>query len=687
MTSLERVEARDKVTGRARYAFEYPVEGAAYLMGVQAAVGRAEIASVDHEAALALPGVLAVLSCENAPEIAEVDDPELLVFQSRKVSYRGQFVAAVVAETWETAQEAARLVRITYADERRPDVRLSADHPGLYEPEEANGGFPAVSELGDPDAAFATAAVQIDATYTTPAQHNNPMEPHATVAAWEGDDLTVYDSNQGASTVQGTLAKIFKLEPAQVRVVSPHVGGGFGSKGTPRPNVVLAAMAARAAGRPVKLAVTRQQMFATTGYRTPTIQRVRLGADADGRLTAILHEVVSQSSTLREFAEQAAVPSRVMYRASNRRTAHRLTRLDVPTPSWMRAPGETPGMFALESAMDELAYTLGVDPVELRVRNEPERDPEQDIPFSSRNLVACLRKGAEHFGWADRDPTPAIRRRGRKLVGTGVAAATYPANRMPNKATARADADGTFTIRIAAADIGTGSRTALTLVAAETLKADPAQVTVELGDSALPRASLAGGSTGTASWSTAVVRACEALLDELDGEIPPEGVEATADTAEEIKSEPEYSRHAFGAHFAEAEVDIDTGEVRIPRMFGVFAAGRIISPTTAHSQFVGGMVMGIGMALMEQSVMDAEFGDYLTHDLAQYHVPACADVADVQATWIDEEDQHLNPMGVKGIGEIGIVGAAAAVANAVHHATGVRVRDLPITPAHLLPDF
>ncbi|MFI6521399.1 xanthine dehydrogenase family protein molybdopterin-binding subunit [Spirillospora sp. NPDC050679] len=683
MRHLERIEARDKVTGRARYAFEYPVEGAAYLMGVQADIACGEIVSVDHEAALALPGVLAVLSCENAPELKESDDAELMLFQSRKVSYRGQFVAAVVAETWETVQEAARLLRICYTGERRPDVRLSADHPGIYVPDD----FPAVSELGDPEAAFATAAVQMDATYTTPAEHNNPMEPHATVASWEGDHLTVYDSNQGASAVQSALAEVFGMDPGQVRVVSPHVGGGFGSKGTPRPNVVLAAMAAREAGRPVKLMVTRQQMFATTGYRTPTIQRVRLGADADGRLTAILHEVVEQNSTVRPFNEQAAIPTRMMYRAPNRRTAHRVTRLDVPSTSWMRAPGENPGMYALEAAMDELAHTIGIDPIELRLRNEPERDPEKDIPFSSRNLVACLKTGAERFGWADRDPTPAIRRRGRRLVGTGVAAATYPAIREPNKAAARAEPDGTFTIRIAAADIGTGARTALTLIAAEALKTDPAQVTVELGDSSLPKASLAGGSTGTSSWGTAVVRACEALLDDLDGEIPPEGVEATADTAEEVKSAAEYSRHAFGAHFVEAEVDIDTGEVRIPRMLGVFAAGRIISPITAHSQFIGGMVMGIGMALMEQSTMDAEFGDYLNHDLAQYHVPTCADIGDLQAMWIDEEDPHLNPMGTKGIGEIGIVGAAAAVANAVHHATGVRVRDLPITPAHLLPDF
>jgi xanthine dehydrogenase YagR molybdenum-binding subunit len=374
-----------------------------------------------------------------------------------------------------------------------------------------------------------------------------------------------------------------------------------------------------------------------------------------------------------------------MYRAADRRTSHRLARLDVPTPSWMRAPGETPGMFALESAMDELAVAAGIDPVELRVRNDTDRDPESGLPFSSRNLVACLREGADRFGWEHRDPAPGVRWEGRKLLGTGVAASTYPAYLQPNKATARADADGTFTVRIAAADIGTGARTALTLIAAEALKADADRVTVEIGDSALPQATVAGGSSGTASWGTAVVRACESLRGKMNGSVPPEGLEASADTAEEIKGRDEYARHAFGAQFVEVEVDADTGEVRVRRMLGVFAAGRIINPKTARSQFIGGMTMGIGMALMEESVMDPRYGDYVNRDLAQYHVPACADVRDIEAAWVEESDPHLNPMGSKGIGEIGIVGAAAAVANAVHHATGVRVRDLPITPSRLLP--
>ncbi|WUI01165.1 xanthine dehydrogenase family protein molybdopterin-binding subunit [Spirillospora sp. NBC_00431] len=699
----ERLESREKVTGAARYAVEYPVENVAYAAAVQASVGHGEITAVGTEAAMALPGVLAVLSCENAPKLSDPPDGELALFQSRTVSYRGQFVAVVVGETLETAREAARLVHVEYASEP-PDVRLSTDHPGLYKPDKVNPVFPTDTEQGEPEDAFAGSAVRVDVTYTTPAEHNNPMEPHATLALWDEDGtLTLYDSTQGASTVQRLIAQTFGLDAGKVRVIAPHVGGGFGSKGSPRPSVVLTAMAAGAVGRPVKFAVPRQQMYATTGYRTPTIQRFRVGADAEGRLNAILHDVVEQTSTLKEFAEQTATPTRVMYKAPHRRTTHRLAALDVPTPSWMRAPGETPGMYGLESVMDELAVATGIDPVELRIRNDTDREPESGLPFSSRNLVACLKEGAERFGWAGRDPAPGVRWEGRKLIGTGVAASTYPAYMRPNRAMARAEPDGRFTVRIAAADIGTGARTTLALIAAETLKADLGDVTVELGDSAFPRASVAGGSAGTAGWGTAVVRACEALRGKLngavaggrggssphteDGAVPPEGLEASADTTEEVDGRDEYARHAFGAQFAEVEVDADTGEVRVRRMLGVFAAGRIINPLTARSQFIGGMTMGVGMALMEESVMDGEFGDYLTRDLAQYHVPACADIRDIDATWVEESDPHLNPMGSKGIGEIGIVGAAAAVGNAVHHATGIRVRRLPITPARLLHDL
>ncbi|MFF0309912.1 xanthine dehydrogenase family protein molybdopterin-binding subunit [Streptosporangium sp. NPDC004379] len=678
--ALERVEGVEKVTGRARYAYENFPADLAYAMPVQATVARGTVRAADVDAVVRLPGVIAAIWHGNAPRLAPADNAELAVLQSDRVAYRGQYVAVVVAETLQCAREAARLLRIDYEAEPH-DVELRADHPEMYRPDRVNAGYPADSELGDPDAALAGAPVVVDATYRTPAEHNNPMEPHATVAVWHDDGLVLHDSTQGVSALRRTIAPLFGMPPENVRVISPHVGGGFGSKGAALPPVVLAALAAKHTGRPVKLAVTRQQMFAVTGYRTPTIQRVRLGADDDGRLTAIVHEAFEQSSRLREFAEQTTTPTRMMYAAPDRRTTHRLVRLDVPTPSWMRAPGEAPGMFALESAMDELAVACGIDPVELRIRNEPAADPESGLPFSSRNLVACLREGARRFGWAGRGPAPAARLRGRMLVGTGVAASTYPAYRRPSRASARCEPDGRFTVRIAAADIGTGARTVLTQAAADALRVAPDRVRVEIGDTELPDAPLAGGSMGTASWGTAVVRACEALLGELDrhgGDVPAGGLEAAADTTEEVGGQRDYARHAFGAQFAEVGVDPDTGETRVLRLLGVFAAGRIVNPVTARSQLVGGMTMGASMALLEESVMDHEFGDYLNHDFAQYHIPTAMDLPDVQAYWVEEDDPHLNPLGVKGIGEIGIVGTAAAVANAVHHATGVRIRDLPI---------
>jgi xanthine dehydrogenase YagR molybdenum-binding subunit len=685
VTAPGRIEGPDKVTGRARYAFEYPVSGAAYVWPVQSTIARGEIRAVDATAGLALPGVLAVLTHENAPRLRG-DDPELALFQSAQVAYRGQFVAAVVATTLETAREAAGLVRIEYHDAGH-DVILRPDHPGLYAPDRVNPNFPGHTAVGDFDSGFAAAPVTIDQTYSTPGEHNNPMEPHASVASWDDGRLTVHDSNQGPSAHAGLIASVLGLEPDQVRVITEHVGGGFGSKGSPRPNVILAAIAARTAGRPVKCALTRQQMFAVVGHRAPSIQRVRLGAQADGRLTAIAHDVTSQSSTLKEFAEQTAVATRHMYAAPNRRTSHQLARLDVPTPAWMRAPGECPGMFALESALDELAAACGIDPVELRIRNEPEQEPESGEPFATRNLVACLREGAARFGWAGRDPRPGQRRDGQWLTGTGVAASTYPARARASQARVTVGADGRYDVSIAAVDIGTGARTALLSVAATSLGVPPDQVTMHIGDSALPQAMIAGGSMGNASWSWAVADACRALRAQIaarDGAIPAQGLTAQAATGEAIEAQPDHARYSFGAQFAEVRVDADTGEVRVPRLLGMFAAGRIVAPALARSQFIGGMTMGLSMALHEESMIDPEFGDYPNHDLATYHVAANADVADVDAFWIDEEEPELGPARAKGIGEIGIVGTAAAIANAVWHATGIRVRDLPIRLDKLL---
>jgi xanthine dehydrogenase YagR molybdenum-binding subunit len=676
-TATARVDAVAKVTGEAKYSAEIPFDNKAYGAIVQSTVARGRITGFDLDAAA---GALTVLTHENAPRLGDAGDAETRLLQDDQIHYRGQVVALVVAESLEKARAAAQALRVSYAQEAH-DVVLQTDHPRLFTPEKVNPNFPSETTSGDVDAALARAAVTVDELYSTPAQHNNPMEPHAATAVWDGDALTVYDSNQGATSVRNSLTKLFDTEA--VRVVSDYVGGGFGSKGTIRPPAVLAAMAARAVDRPVTVTCTRQEMFALTGYRTPIVQRVRLGADREGQLVALDHTAYSQTSRVLEFAEQTAVISRMLYATPNLHTLHRLVALDVPTPRWMRAPGETPGSFALESAMDELAAAAGVDPVELRVRNDADHEPESGLPFSSRSLVECLHEGARRFGWADRDPRPRIRRDGRWLIGTGVATATYPARSSPSTASVTAQPDGTFVVEITAADIGTGARTALLQVAADELRTTSARVDLRIADSDFGPAMIAGGSMGTASWSWAVVKACRALRDRVLA-TPDQPVTVRADTSEDINAQQRFARHSFGAQFAEVRVDIGTGEIRVPRMVGVFAAGRIVNPTAARSQFLGGMTMGIGMALHEESIMDVEFGDYLNHDLAQYHVPVNADVPEIEVAWLDEHDEHLNPLGVKGIGELGIVGAAAAVANAVWHATSVRHRDLPIRPDRVL---
>jgi xanthine dehydrogenase YagR molybdenum-binding subunit len=680
-TPMHRVEGRAKVSGSAKYAAEYPADDLVYAWPVLSTVAAGRVTDVDTATALAVPGVLRVWWHGNAPLLADVGMPMLAVLQSAEVRFRGEVVALVAATSPEVAREAAAGLQVTYV-ERDHQTVLRADDPSLRIPDTVNAGYPGLSEKGDAAAGFAASVWQIDATYTTPGLHNNPMEPHATTAVFSGVELTLYDSNQGGHPVRQAIAGALGMPVERVRVISAHVGGGFGSKGLPRPNVILAAMAARELGRPVRVVFTRQHQFSLVGYRTPTIQRVRLGADADGRLASIDHDAIVQSSRHVEFVEQVVVATRLMYAAENRRTSHRVADLDVPIPSWMRAPGECPGMFALESAMDELAIAAGVDPVELRIRNEPVNDPEQGIGFSSRNLVGCLRRGAELFGWTGRDPRPRARRRGRWLIGSGVAASTYPGYASPATATATALVGGRFEVSINATDIGTGARTAMLILAAEALGVDPGLVDIRIGDSELPRAGVAGGSSGTTSWGWAVHKVCRELAEALvrSGGVDTlaESVSVTANTSADLKQRENLSRHAFGAQFVEVWVDMDTGELRVPRMVGVFAAGRIVNPRTARSQLIGGMTMGLSMALHEEGAMDGQFGDYANHDFAGYHIASCADVGSIEVECLDELDTRVNPLGTKGIGEIGIVGTAAAVANAVYHATGVRVRDLPI---------
>lgn len=680
--ALTRLDGPAKVAGAAPYAYEHPTDRPLHLYAVPATIARGHIRTIDTAAARSCPGVVAVLTHENALRLPGRDDAELAVLQDGEVAFRGQFVGGVIAETPEAARAAAALVRVGY--EPLPhDVVLADDRADLYRPDKVNPNYPADTADGDADQAFGGASVRVARTYRTPWENNNPMEPHTTLARWDDDGLTLHDSTQGVHVVRTAIAEVFGLDPDRVRVIAPHVGGGFGSKGRPHAQVVLAALAAHLVpGRTVKFPLTRQQMFAVAGYRTPTIQRLRLGADADGHLVATAHDVVEQTSRIKEFAEQTALPTRSMYRSRTRGTTHRLAALDVPVPSWMRAPGETPGMFALECAMDELAEACGLDPIELRARNDTVVDPADGRPFSTRNLLACLHDGARRFGWDRRRPPGSVRDRGA-WVGLGVASATYPARVRPGSvARVRYGGDGRYRVEIGAVDIGTGTWTALTQIAADALDVPVDAIDLAIGDTTLPDAVVEGGSMGLGSWGSAVVAAAGAFRTE-HGHDPEPGAEASAGTPEDGVDEA-FSLHSFGAHFVEARVDADTGEVRVPRMLGVFSVGRIVNPTTARSQFVGGMVMGLSMALHEHSVLDPRFGHIVTHDLAEYHVATNADVGDVDAVWLDEFDLRANPMGTHGIGEIGIVGAAAAVANAVYNATGIRVRDLPITPEKLI---
>jgi xanthine dehydrogenase YagR molybdenum-binding subunit len=466
--------------------------------------------------------------------------------------------------------------------------------------------------------------------------------------------------------------------------MAPYVGGGFGSKGEAHAHVMAAALAARTTnGRPVRLAVTRQQMFALTGYRTATISHFRLGAGRDGRLSAIEHRVQEQTSAVKEFAEQTAVPTRMMYAAPNRRTSHRLAVLDVAAPSWMRAPGEMPGMYAHEVAMDELAEACGLDPIELRRRNEPAHEPESGRPWDTRRLVDCLDRGAERFGWAERAREPRAIGDGEWWVGTGVAAATYPAYRMPgNVARVEALSGGRWAVSIGAVDIGTGARTVLTQIAADALGVGTEAIDLRIADSSLPSASVAGGSSGTSSWGSAVVAAAQHFRSEHGADAEPGlCVEAGAARGKEAER---FAFHSFGAVFAEAHVHRYTGEIRVPRLLGVYNVGRVVNPTTARSQLRGGLIMGLSAALFEDGFRDPRFGHVVTQDLATYHVASHADCAGIEAEWLEDETLDFTPMGSRGIGEIGIVGTAAAVANATYHATGKRVRHIPVTPTDFL---
>jgi xanthine dehydrogenase YagR molybdenum-binding subunit len=677
-----RVDGELKVTGAARYAADWRPDGLVYAYQVLSTIANGRIVAIDTTAARNAPGVLAVLTHENTPKLnIKSDNPndrELPALQSDQILYDRQPVALIVADTFARAKDAASLVRVRYAS---APARTRFDQATRYVPEKIQGK-PSATRRGDADAALAGAAVKVDQTYTTPVEHHNPMEPHATVAMWSGDALTVYDATQGVIPARERLAGIFNVPIENVRVVDAFTGGGFGCKGSTWTHTVLAAVAARAVNRPVQLALWRPQMWGSVGFRPATQQHVALGASRDGKLAVQIHETTSQTSMFDEFVEPSGMITTVLYASPALRVTHELARMNYGTPTFMRAPGESTGSFALESAMDELAYALGMDPILLRLANYAESDPTENKPFSSKSLRECYARGAEAFGWSKRTATPRAMRDGRYLIGMGMASATYPTHRSKASATVEVRGDGSVVVRSAGVDIGTGAYTAFTQIAAETLGLPVDRVTVELGDSRFPEAPVAGGSQLTASLGSAVRLAALDAKAKLDGgAAKPVVGEAHAAPGDETE---QYSMHAFGAQFAMVRVDPDLGTVRLVKQTAAFASGRIINAKTARSQYLGGMVFGAGMALLEQSRADERTGRFMNANLGEYLVPVHADIGDMDVILVEEDDPHVNPIGVKGIGEIGIVGAAAAIANAVYHATGTRVRDLPIMPEKLL---
>jgi xanthine dehydrogenase YagR molybdenum-binding subunit len=677
----DRLDGPAKVTGSARYAADFAPERLSHAVMVHSEIARGRVVRIDESRALGSRGVVAVLTHRNAPRVRAEGGGfayELMLLQDDRVRYDRQPLAVVVAETFEQALEAASLIEIEYESE--VPVSRVEDSNDRYAPEDIFGDPPDATR-GDPERALASAPVLLRQTYTTPVEHHNPMEPHATLAQWDGDRLTVHDSTQGITNVRRRLAAVFEMPVERIRVLSPYMGGGFGCKGGVWSHVALAAMAARVVKRPVKLVLSRQQMFGSVGHRPRTIQTVALGAGRNGKLQAIAHDVLAHTSSFDEFIESSGLITKMLYAAPNVRTTHRLARLDVATPTYMRAPGESSGSFALESAMDELSYEIGIDPIELRLRNHADVDPEDGRPFSSKHLQECYALGAEKIGWNARSSKPRSVRDGRMLVGVGMASAAYPAFRWPASAIVRMEEDGSVVVRSGTQDLGTGSYTVYAQVAAEVLGVPLERVRVELGDTDLPQAPLSAGSVTAASVGTVVHQAALELRKRLDrGEKAP--IESRVD-GKPPKEEP-YSTHSFGAQFARVEVDADLGLVYVKKMVGAFAAGRILNRKTARSQYLGGMVWGAGMALHEITRFDERTARIMTANLAEYLVPVNADVNEMEAYIVEEEDEHVNPIGVKGVGEIGIVGAAAAIANAVYNATGVRIRDLPITPEKLL---
>jgi xanthine dehydrogenase YagR molybdenum-binding subunit len=697
--AVSRIDGLLKVTGTANYAMDFPVANAAFGFLVKSEIASGKIIDIDTAAAEKSPGVIAVITHNNSIKIKPTRAVRGgAMLQDANVNFFGQNIAVVVAESFEQARLAARLIRVKY--EKTPaktdfeSVKNQAVRPKDREDK----------IHGDVEKAFQAAEVKLDETYNTPIEHHQPMAPHATLAVWEADDkLTLYNESQVVNGVQGAVAGIFGLKAEQVRVITPHIGGGFGSKGGAWGHVVVAAIASKIAKRPVKLALTRQMMFNSVGLRQRNVQKIRLGATRDGKLTAISHETTTHGAINEEFVEPCGDVSEHMYDAPNLRVAYRAVGMNVIIPTYTRAPGKSTGSFALESAIDELAYKLKMDPVEFRIKNEPAKDPSDGKPWSSRSLVQALRRGAEVFGWKERKMEPRANKQGDFWVGYGVGCGTYPARQRDTSANViltRSGNDVSASIELAASDLGTGTYTILAQTAAETLGIPVTKVGIKIGDSALPPAAGSVGSVGASSFANAVFEGCLKITDELIAKsnkqyftrptaaqvMIAENISAyqTRVDAKPLPEAQNYSSHSFNANFAEVWVNDATGMVRVKRLVAAHGAGRILNPKTADSQVIGGAIWGIGQALTEESILDPRFGNFVTRSYAEYHVPSNLDIGEIKTIFIEEEDKFVNKLGVKGLGEVGIVGVAGAVANAIFNATGKRVRDLPITPDKLL---
>jgi xanthine dehydrogenase YagR molybdenum-binding subunit len=730
---MSRVEGVAKVTGKAKYAAEFHVKNLAYGFIVTGNIAKGTIKSIDTSEAGGAPGVIRVFTHLNSPKLgpktsteyvppenAREEDKSFRALQSDRILFNMQPVALAVAETYEQARYAARLVKVTYNAEKHVTdteaVRQKARVP-LQGPKRV--------PRGNPEAALKNAPVKVEPEYRIPIEHHNPMELHGAIAFWEGDKLTIFDKSQEVYNVRRHLAMNFGVPEENVSVVSPFVGGAFGSSLRPNYYPSLTAMAAREIKRPVKVVYTRTQMFTGHGYRPYTIQKVALGAERSGKLTAMIHEVVHNTSSFEEFHDGTTNFTGQVYACPTLYAPLKITDTDFNTPTWMRAPGAVSGMFALECAMDELAYTLKIDPLELRLINYAETDPESGKPWSSKALRECYRVGSERFGWKNRKFEPRSMRDGRFLVGWGVATSVWGAFQSPASAKITFRADGTAHVASATSDIGPGTYTVMTMIAAEYLGLKPEQVKFELGNTKFPQAPAEGGSQTTSSVGSAVYGAALSVtarllalanreansplkaaaasdVEMLDGRLrlkrDPSRFVSTSELmarhglneiTETFESRPskereKYALLAHGAQFVEVKVDPDVGNVRVTRAIEVTACGKIVNPKTSHSQEIGGVVWGIGMALHEATEIDHRFGRIMNPNLQHYHVPVNADIPDIETMFVEEDDKIVNPLGVKGMGELGMVGIPAAIACAVFHATGRRVRELPITPEKLL---